>query len=339
METLQIVLQNDHVLEYACVAVFAIVAFSSLTSYLRRRANNSKPDLDSDEEITLNKNDLEKSQVIFKRSKFLHVSDKAIDANTSDNLSGKVIPIKVNLFEGSDYKAKLRFIYGKEIVDMAELKIGENASAKELVEQVLSIHGNTALGLVDVKGKTPEFVEGSSRGGLDNGPEPIKVFTQARPFGLVAGLLPGSRRIRFIDRKAESVISSPSPTDSEAVTAPTGLMTPESRSSTPDSVRTVTNTFARINENLSNDTTFIQREWEEGLRERLPIPRTGKGMPDLLVPDTPRVLSLNQVDESNESNTTEGTPTTNNSVVTTNESVVETTVGLEVSNEVIDVNI
>lgn len=194
------------------------------------------------------------------------MADKGINVQTtqemSDNGTGKVIPIKVNLFAGSDYKQKLRLIYGDKIVDIAEERVGVIASAKELVEKVLFI--NTMINvrqrpdLESLKIKSPEFVEGSSRDGIDSAiPESIRVFREARPIGLVDGLLSRDRRAQLFVPKPlksepilnldESRVSTPdsiiSVADSAAVTAVTGLITPESRVSTPDSIITVVNSM------------------------------------------------------------------------------------------------
>nr|YP_010561585.1 hypothetical protein OSR58_mgp05 [Ganoderma flexipes]UYX56956.1 hypothetical protein [Ganoderma flexipes] len=108
--TLQTVLQNEHIVEYACVTVFTVFGLATVI-YLRHRNkvnDNNKPDLDldSDYEITINglsSKDYVPGLVRFKDGNYVKVEDKGTDTLGIHYPTVKVLPIKVNLFEKSDY--------------------------------------------------------------------------------------------------------------------------------------------------------------------------------------------------------------------------------------------
>lgn len=131
MELLEALIQNEHIVEYACVTVFTLVGLASYTYLVYRNSiKEDKPDSEvesivDDLESNIGSIHEDTTEVIDKgKGKMVDRGVDVLSQKLTDDVNQTDIPLKVNLFKGSDYKEKLRLIYGDEIVKFSENSLG-----------------------------------------------------------------------------------------------------------------------------------------------------------------------------------------------------------------------
>ena len=237
MELLEAIIQNEHIVEYVCVTVFTLVGLASYTYLVYRNSiKDVKPDTEVDDDLESNIGSIyvDSDEVIDKgKGKMVDRGVDVLSQKLTDDVNQTEIPLKINLFNGSDYKEKLRLIYGDEIVKFSENRLGRNASRSALVNEV--ILNNKFKNVLDrpelirIKPKYLGFVEGSSKDNLSH----VLRFKPAIPLSSVEGYQSGGR---YLEGSGKFHLSYGGRLSSPESTVVSGLITPVSRTSTPDSV-------------------------------------------------------------------------------------------------------